>query len=422
MTGNDQPRNRGLRGWRDEFVILVVGSILGAILENLLSPLPRSFLIALAILSIIVWLVIKLWRRLGDTPLYQIRLWGVSLTIGLAIGAMILSSVVNLLPFPPPVPPTPTPQPPCPSLPETLPVLAPITVGNVSDLRELGRMSVSGVVAVTLSGDGQWLAIATRQGVCWYEWKTMRGNFQLFQTPVTAATFSLDGRLLAVGNVDGTMGVWDVLPEGIQVRWRLPVHTAPVTSLAFSPDNHWLASASNDRTIRLREVLRLETFHVWEEHVSSVNDLAFSLDRRLAFGNREGTVRLYDTQSFTVTNSMTHGASVTTLAFDAHGELLASGSKDKTIRLWDADGHEVRRLGGHTGWVLSVAFSPDGRLLVSGSEDCTIRLWEVDTGAQLRTLDGHTAGVDDVTFSPDGSLLISGSGDGTVRLWGVPAE
>lgn len=337
MTRNDL-RNSGLREWRDELVIVAVSTILGVILQNLLAPLPRSFLIAfliaLLILSITVWLVIKLWKHLRDTPLYPIRLWGLSLVIGLAIGIVLSSILRPILPSSSPTRPAPTLQPPCPSLPETLPALVPITISNVSDLRELGRMSVSGVVAVTLSGDGQWLAIATKRGVCWYEWKSMRGNFQLFQTPVTAATFSLDGRLLAVGNIDGTVGVWDVQPQGIQVRWRVPTHAAPVTSLAFSPDGLWLASASDDRTIRLREVLRPETYHEWGGHAGSVNDLAFSLDKRLAFGSREGTVALYDTQNFTVTRSITgHGASVTTLAFDPRGELLASGSKDKTIRL-----------------------------------------------------------------------------------------
>lgn len=256
MTENDQPRSRSLQDYRDELAILIVGSIFGAALEILLQPLPRPFLIALVILSIVAWLLIKSWRRLKDSPFYQSRLWGVSFTAGLIIGAMLLSPIVrSVLPPSITIMPTPTLQPPCPSLPKALPTLAPITMGNISALRELGRMNVSSVVAVTLSSDGQWLAIATRQGVCWYEWKTMRGNFQLFQTSVTAATFSLDGRLLAVGNIDGTVGVWDVQPEGIQVRWRLPTHTAPVTSLAFSPDSRWLASAGDDRTVRLWEAL-----------------------------------------------------------------------------------------------------------------------------------------------------------------------
>ena len=426
MTENHQPEIRDLRGLWDEFAVLIVAAILEIGLEIFLKPFPYPFLALLTVLCIgILWLRSR--RRLRDSELYRVRWrWAISFTIGLILGATvvwrgpaIVEAIRTVLSAPAPIA-----QHPCPSLPETLPALAPITMSNVSDMQELDRMNVSSVVAVTLSSNGQWLAVATRQGVCWYEWKTMRGNFQLFQTSVTSARFSLDGRLLALGNIEGTVGIWDMQPEGIQVRWRLPAHEAPVTSLAFSPDSQWLASAGDDRTVRLWEIIRAEQQHVMRGHDTPVNDLAFSLDGRLALGSRSGTVALFDTRTFTITNSMTgHGASVTTLAFGPRGEQLASGSEDKTIRLWDTvDGFEVRRFGGHTGWVLSVAFSPDGRLLVSGGEDSTIRLWELDTGAQLRTLEGHTAGVYSVAFSPDGNLLISGSGDGTVRLWGVPAE
>lgn len=427
MIGNHWPKGPDLRELLDEFVVLIVGSCLGAVFQALLQPFPRSILIALAVLAVLVWLLTKLWGYLRETPFYEKRLWGISFAVGLMIGVMVvprIGSAVAELVFPTPtVTPTPTSQPPCPSPPGTWPALAPITTGNVSDLRELSRVNVSGVLAVTVSGDGQWLAVVTRQGVCLYDRKTMQGNFRLFQTPVSAATFSLDGRLLAVGNVDGTVGVWDMRSEGIQVLWTLPAHEARVTSMAFSPNSQWLASASDKHEIRLWEARRPQQQSVLGEHAAPVEGLVFSLDGRLASCSRDGEVRIWEVQSQTVLKSITgHRAPVITLAFSPRGEQLASGSEDKTIRLWDMNGVEVRRLGGHLGWVLSVAFSPDGRLLASGSEDHTIRLWEVDTGALLRTLDEHTAGVYGVAFSPDGNLLISGSGDGTVRLWGVQAK
>jgi len=284
-------------------------------------------------------------------------------------------------------------------------------------------MDVSGVLAVAAPGDGQRFAMATRQGMCLYEWETMRGRFQLFQPPITTAAFSLDGHLLAVGATDGSVGVWDTQPDML-VRWRIPVHSASVSSLAFSPNGRWLASAGLDKTLRLWDALYGEQSGQFEKQVGLLNDIMFSPDGRLASAGNDGLIGLWNVHSHLLETTLKgHSAAVTALAFSADGEQLVSGSKDKTIRLWNTlTGVETRRFVGHDDWVTSLALSPDGRLLISGSEDHTIRIWEVETGALLRELTGHSAGVSDVAFSPAGNLLISSSADGTVRLWGVPTK
>jgi WD40 repeat protein len=434
MPENYQPKRSGLQGVGDELAVLIIGGVIGATLEILFQPLPFFVLIILLILACVVWLLIQFWEYLKER-LHQFQWWGISFTIGLIVGAVItliisqgaisLPQIGLIKPMPTlTVTPSPTPQPPCPPLPQALPALAPITMDNVSNLRELSHVNVSGVLDVALSDNGQWLAVATRQGVCLYEWRTMQGKFRLFKTQVTAATFSPDGHLLAVGNIDGTVGVWDTQPEDIQVLWTLPAHEAPVTSLVFGPTSEWLVSASSDRTIRLWGARRSKEGVLLGELDTPVKALACSLDGRLASGSSDGKVALWDIQKPDMPDLLAgHRASVTSLAFSPRTEWLASASEDKTIRIWNTlDKVEQRRLGGHLDWVLSVNFSPDGRLLVSGSEDQTVRLWVVDTGAELRTLHGHTAGVYGVAFSPDGKLMISGSGDGTVRLWGVLVE
>ena len=364
------------------------------------------------------WLVLQFGKHFKEKPIRSVRFWGISLTVGLLIGAVFAAYAVPAVVArirPPAIS-----QGPCPSSLKTLPSLAPLNSGNVADLRELNAMDVSGVLAVAVPGDGQRFAVATRQGMCLYEWETMSGRFQLFQTPVTTAAFSLDGHLLAVGTTDGFVGVWDTQSD-VQVRWRVPVHSGPVTSLAFSPDGRWLASAGRDQALRLWDALYGEQSGQFEKQAASLNDVVFSPDGRLACAGNDGLVGLWNVHSHLLETVLRgHAAAVTALAFSADGEQLVSGSKDKTIRLWNTlTGVETRRFVGHDDWVMSLAMSPDGRLLVSGSEDHTIRIWEVETGAQLRVLTGHSAAVNDVAFSPVGNLLISSSTDGTVRLWGV---
>ena len=70
---------------------------------------------------------------------------------------------------------------------------------------------------------------------------------------VYSVAFSPDGRMLASGNDEGTIGLWDVAdPAHPQpVGPPLTGGTEAVYSVAFGPDGHTLASGSIDGAIRL---------------------------------------------------------------------------------------------------------------------------------------------------------------------------
>ncbi|CAG8909902.1 unnamed protein product [Penicillium egyptiacum] len=111
-----------------------------------------------------------------------------------------------------------------------------------------------------------------------------------------------------------------------------------------------------------------------------------------------------------------HSDSVSSVAFSPDGRLLASGSRDRTMRLWDTATGSLQQTLKHSDWVLSMAFSPDGRRLAASSCDGTV-LWDTATGGLQQTLKSHSDSVSSVAFSPDGRLLASGARDRAVRLW-----
>ena len=127
------------------------------------------------------------------------------------------------------------------------------------------------------------------------------------------------------------------------------------------------------------------------------------------------SIWLYDTMDYQEAALLTgHTDWVTSVAYSPDGSTLASGSRDGTVRIWDSQtGALLRTLTGHTRTVNSVAYSPDSSTLASGSFDDTVRMWDTQTGAHIRTLTGHTDGVRSVAFSPDGTTLASGSLDAT---------
>ncbi len=241
---------------------------------------------------------------------------------------------------------------------------------------------------------------------------------------ILAIAFSPDSKLLATGDVNHEIHLWQVADS--KQLLSVKVEEGWVWSLAFSPDGRTLASTAN-RSVRLWDVQTGDCIRALEGFSDRVFSVAFSPDGQfLATGSEDHLVRLWNPRTGDLLRTLEgHSDEVRCVAFSpdsvsptAHSLLLASASYDGTVRLWDAKtGEALQVLVGHSHWVRSVAFSPDGHTLASAGDDGVLRLWNVVTGECLNTLDGHLQPIRTVAFSPDGRTLASGSDDGTLRLW-----
>ncbi len=244
---------------------------------------------------------------------------------------------------------------------------------------------------------------------------------------VSTLALAPGGRILATGQADGHVTLWD-LPEArarlrIQASEQVP-GTVVVTHLAFTGDGKTLL-INGSGIVRAWDVStgRLQRT-ISPGHVIG---LAYSPERNVVAGMTGDGIVLWD---LTAGNSETLPCSIPPaagggLAFSPDGAILSGGYRNSVL-LWDVASRRARPpLSGHRDWVNWAAFLPDGKTLASLSGDGEVKLWSVLTGQELLSLEDHRAPISSVAFSPDGRMLAiacrpEGS-EGEVRLW-LPPE
>lgn len=170
---------------------------------------------------------------------------------------------------------------------------------------------------------------------------------------VNALSFSSDSRLLASGSGDGQIKLWDAWNvftrvsngEVLKISMDREIstvgrHENGIRALGFSSNNRLLASGDEDGTIQLWDVSSNFSLSTLTGHTGSVYALMFLCNGRIlaSGGGKDNTIRLWDTitgRELAVISG--HTAPVRALAFLAGSKTLASAGNDGTIFLWDWD-------------------------------------------------------------------------------------
>lgn len=330
----------------------------------------------------------------------------------------LLTATTKALIAPPPT----TPQPLL-----DLSTLKPITAANATQVTQLAHRGYGTANGIAWSPDSQTLAVAGSLGIWLYAANHFVAQPRLLESQVgtQCVAFSPDGTLLATGNADATVSVWNIKSGGEQLV--LLGHAGSIASIAFSPDGSLLASAAGDG-IRLWDVksgTQRALLKILNDALNrnAVNSVVFSPDGTLlASAGHEGPVRLWDVR--TGVQRLSLDGNMNNVAFSPDGALLAYGSASPSgmgggeITLLDVKTGNI-----HTSWkadsTYGIVFSPDGKTLITAGGP--LQAWDVETQTRIYQRETRAAFAFSMAFSPNGKMFAyTGALIHTVEIYEEP--
>jgi WD40 repeat protein len=321
------------------------------------------------------------------------------------------------------------------------------TTGDVHTLRG-HRTSVETIAA---SDDGRTLATVADREVRVWAVPPRRRVAQLRGTATGHPLVSSDCRLVASGDSNGNVTVWNTVTDEV---FTLSGHTTWVNAISFAPDNTHLVSTDytsmqlwdlqtkQGREIRRSSAGQLKSSRYLPDGRLIVIDndellvlgsdnttptcrapgglFRVSADGRKLAIHREGTISIVELPSCRV-REVARKSEPTWIGLSPDGTQLAMvGGESGQSELLDLARGTVRPLEGRE--IGALDYSSNGALLAVAGRTGTIQVWDTATGELRRQFVGHKGSVGRAKFSPDSTLLASIDVVGALRVWSIDGD
>ncbi|XP_017490651.1 PREDICTED: WD repeat-containing protein 26-like, partial [Rhagoletis zephyria] len=282
--------------------------------------------------------------------------------------------------------------------------------------------------------------------------------------------FSNDGTRLATGSKDGTIIIWEVDPDtlNLSIKYTFGGHSFAIAFFAWSPDDHYLVALGPeeagefwiwDCTVSDTGLIKHKGNNQTDDSLTTcawhpdsqrfvaagtrghfyqidlegnivdnwegvrVQCLAYKKDGRVVLAaDTHYRIRGYNFEEVNDFTLIKEDHSIVSFVCDRTGRYALVNVESQGVHLWDLEDRVlVRKFQGLSqGYytIHSCFGGVDQVFLASGSEDNKIYIWHKKREHPISVLKGHRRTVNCVSWNPRyTNMLASASDDTTVRIW-----
>ena len=189
---------------------------------------------------------------------------------------------------------------------------------------------------------------------------------------ITALSWSKDLSLLAVGQDNGYVQIWQISGSAVRQMYQTQMYTGPIRSLQWSASGHSLATISHDGRLHLWDPVAYSHPRMLQCYLSeySRDALSWSPHRPLlAFMQNEQHLQIWDAEQMRMSGTIAFPHAISNLAWSPRGDAIVVCSPEGKISLWNITQKalQFKELGDFV-HIYCLSWSPDGDYLVIGGE------------------------------------------------------
>ncbi len=301
---------------------------------------------------------------------------------------------------------------------------------RVLDEQHTGRVN-----SLAFNGAGNWLVSGGfDQTVIVWSLDNSRPPLVLREhtSNINAVAINTTGTAIASAGEDNRIGIWRIEPNLTNSHRFLSAsdgnnHEAPVRALNFPPDSNLLASGDANGIVILWNFSLSRVIDRLNEHDAAITRIAY--DRRsntLFISDASGLILRWNVSpprrvSYGLSD---HRTAITGLVLDSASSVMVSGDNAGVVRVWDIQNSaDAGTLNVSNGRDLRAAYGADDRVIFTTTVNGAAFVWDAATGFIIQNFDNAedvpNGRIDAMAFSMDGQTALTAHGDNRVIVWDV---
>jgi len=252
---------------------------------------------------------------------------------------------------------------------------------------------------------------------------------------------TFDSSRLITGSADTTVKLWNVETGKELYSFNLQ---SSVVSVGFAHGDHMILAVQDQQgrgvvssinLYNIKDDTSQQSHEPVRELLCKESPITVALwgtlNQTIISGHRDGSIRIWDTESGAVMRTITeHKGEIKSLQFSKDRTMFISASADKTAKLFDVKDLAVMKTYTSDRPLNAACISPVFNHVIVGGGQQAIHVTQTDQRAghfeadfhhlvyadYMGSVKGHFGPINALAFSPDGKSFASGSEDGYVRL------